>query len=64
MDSIEVVAKHDEDRSAVEAADDQVVVSNSMNSHEEVLIRDRKILDMSRYEHLVNQRGPSKNNSL
>jgi len=37
MDSIEVIAKHDEDRSAIEAADDQVVVSNSIISHEKLL---------------------------
>lgn len=37
MDSIEVIAKHDEDRFAIEAADDQVVVSNSIVSYEKVL---------------------------
>lgn len=64
MDSIEVVAKHDEDRSAIEAADDQVVVSKSIIFHEKVLTWNRKIWDISQYKHLVNTKGPSENNSL
>jgi len=37
MNSIEVIAKHDEDGSAIEVADDQVVVSNRGNPQEKVL---------------------------